>query len=64
LFYISVLKEFPLVRGNFIILVAKLEGKRPFGRPRLRWEDNIKIGVREMGLELVDLIYLSQDRDQ
>jgi hypothetical protein len=39
------------------------EGKRPRGRPRLRWEDNIKMYLRGMGLETVEWIYLAQDRN-
>jgi hypothetical protein len=43
------------------ILVGKPEGKRPLGRPRLRWEGNIKMDLREIGLEGVDRIHLAQD---
>jgi hypothetical protein len=46
------------------ILVAKPEGKRPLGRPRRRWVDNIKIDLREMGWGGMDWIDLVQDRDQ
>jgi len=45
-------------------LVRKPEGKRPLGRPRRRWEDNIKMDLREIGWEDVDWIHLAQDRDQ
>jgi hypothetical protein len=45
-------------------LVEKPEGKRPFGRPICRWENNIKMDPREVGLEGVDWILLTQDRDQ
>jgi hypothetical protein len=38
-------------RGVYRILVGILEGKRPFGRPRCRWEDNIKMDLQEMGCE-------------
>jgi hypothetical protein len=38
------------VRGAYNILVGKPEGRRPLGRPRRRWEDNIKMDLREMGL--------------
>jgi hypothetical protein len=41
------------------ILVGEPEGKRPLGRPRIRWEDNIKMGLREPGLEGVDWINLA-----
>jgi hypothetical protein len=36
-------------RNAYRILVGKPEGKRPLGRPRRRWEDNIRIGLREIG---------------
>jgi hypothetical protein len=39
-------------------------GKRPLGRPRNMWEDNIRLGLREIGWEGVDWIHLAQDRDQ
>jgi hypothetical protein len=41
------------MRNPYIILVGKPEGKRPFGRPRSRWEDN-KMGLRKTGWEGVD----------
>jgi hypothetical protein len=43
------------------ILVGKPEGKRPLGRPRRRWVDNIKMGLREIGLDGVDWIDMAQD---
>jgi hypothetical protein len=46
------------------ILVAKPEEQRTLGRPRLRWENNIKMNVKEVGWEGVDSIYVAQDRDQ
>jgi hypothetical protein len=46
------------------ILVGKPEGKRPLGRPRHRWVDNIKMYLREMGWGGMDWIDLAQDRDQ
>jgi hypothetical protein len=46
------------------VLVGKPEGKRPLGRPVRRWEDNIKINLREIGWGGVDWIHLAQDRDQ
>jgi hypothetical protein len=46
------------------ILVGKPEGKRLLGRPRRRWEDNIRMDLRETGWEGVDWIHLSQVRDQ
>jgi hypothetical protein len=45
-------------------LVGKPEGKRPFGRPRRRREDNIKLDIREIGRKGVDWMHLVQDRDQ
>jgi hypothetical protein len=46
------------------VLVGEPEGKRPLGRPRRRWEDGIRMDLRETGLGGVDWIRLSQDRDQ
>jgi hypothetical protein len=48
--------------GVYRILVGKSEGKRPFGRTRLRWEDNIKMDLQEVGFEGMDWIELAQDR--
>jgi hypothetical protein len=50
-------------RKVFNILVGKPEGKRPMGRPRRRWEDGIRMDLREIGLVGVDWIRLAQDRD-
>jgi hypothetical protein len=51
--------------GNaYKILVEKCEGKRPLGRPRRRWEDNIRMDLREIVWEGMDWLYLAQDRDQ
>jgi hypothetical protein len=44
--------------------VGNLEGKRPLERPRRRWEDNIKLDLREIGWDGMDWIDLTQDRDQ
>jgi hypothetical protein len=44
--------------------VGKPEGKRPLGRPRRRWEDNITVDLREIGWDGMDWIDLAQDRDQ
>jgi hypothetical protein len=49
-------------RNVYRLLVGKPEGKRPLGRPRRRWIDNIKMGVLEIGLNVVDGIGLAQDR--
>jgi hypothetical protein len=51
-------------RNAYRILVGKPEGKRPLGRPRRRWVDNIIMDLREIGWDGVDLIDLAQDRDQ
>jgi hypothetical protein len=51
-------------RNGYRILVGKPEGKRPLGRPRRRWEDNIRMNLREIGWGGMDWIDLSQDRDQ
>jgi hypothetical protein len=51
-------------RNAYRILVGKSEGKRPLGRPRRRWEDNIKIDLREIGGGGMDWIDLVQNRDQ
>jgi hypothetical protein len=45
-------------------LVARPERKRPLGRPRHRWEDNIKMDLREIGIDEANLIQLAQDRIQ
>jgi hypothetical protein len=45
-------------------VVGKPEGKRPLGRPKRRWEDNIKIDLQEVGYGGMDWIYLAQDRDR
>jgi len=46
-----------------MVLVGKPEGKRPFGRPRRRWEGNIKMDLQEVGCEGMDWIEVAQDRD-
>jgi hypothetical protein len=51
-------------RNVYRILVGKPEGKRPLGRPRHRWVDNIKMDLREIGWDGVDWIDMAQDRDQ
>jgi len=43
-------------RGVYRGLVGKTEGKRPFGRPRRRWEDNIKMDLQEVGRRIMDWI--------
>jgi hypothetical protein len=51
-------------RNIYTILMEKPEGKRPLGRPRRRWVDNIKIDLREIGWDGVDWVDPAQDRDQ
>jgi hypothetical protein len=50
-------------RNAYMILVGKPEGKRPLGRPRCRWVDNIKIYLSEIEWDGIDWINLGQDRD-
>ena len=51
-------------RGVHRVLVGKPEGKRPLGRPRRRWEDNIKMDLQEVGGSCGDWMELAQDRDR
>ena len=51
-------------RGVYKVLVGKPEGKRPLGRPRRRWMDNIRMGLQEVGCGYMDWIGLAQDRDR
>ena len=50
-------------RGVYRVLVGKPEGKRPLGRPRRKWEDNIKMNIQELECEIMDWIELTQNRD-
>jgi hypothetical protein len=50
------------VRGTYNILVGRPEGRRPLGRPRRRWDDNIKMDLREIGFGGVDWIHWAHDR--
>jgi hypothetical protein len=50
-------------RGVYRAVVGKPEGRRPLGRPRCRWEDDIKMDLREVGWGSIDWIDLAQDRD-
>jgi hypothetical protein len=52
------------VRGVYGVLVGKPGGRRPLGRPRRRWEDNVRMDLQEVGCEGVDWILLAQDRDR
>jgi len=51
-------------RGVHRVLVGKPEGKRPLGRPRRRWENNIKMDLQEVGGGCGDCMELAQDRDR
>jgi hypothetical protein len=51
-------------RKVYKVLVGKPKGKRPLGRPRRRWEDGIRMDLRDIGLGGVDWILLAQDRDR
>jgi len=51
-------------RGVYRVLVGKPEGKRPLGRPRRRWVDNIRMDFQEVGCGHMDWIGLAQDRDR
>ena len=52
------------MRGVHKVLVRKPEGKRPLGRPRRRWEDNIKMYLEKVGRGYGDWMGLAQDRDR
>jgi hypothetical protein len=49
-------------RGVYRVLVERPEGKRTLGRPRRRWEDNIKMDIREAGIDGANWIQLAQNR--
>jgi len=51
-------------RGVYRVLVGKPERKRPHGRPRCRWEDNIKMDLQEVGCRGMDWIKLAQDKNR
>ena len=51
-------------RNTYRVLVGKPEGKRSLGRQRRRWEDNIKMDLRDMGCDPGEWIDLAEDRDQ
>jgi hypothetical protein len=51
-------------RGAYRIWVVRPEGRRPLGRPRRRWEDNIKMDLQEVGWGGMDWIDMAQDRDR
>jgi hypothetical protein len=51
-------------RAVYRVLIGKPEGKRPLGRPRRRWEDNIKMDLQDVGYGGMDCVELAQDRDR
>ena len=51
-------------RGVYRLLVGKPEGKRPLGKPRRKWEDNIKMDPQDVGFGDMDRIEMAQDRDR
>jgi hypothetical protein len=51
-------------RNTYMILVGKPEVKKPLGRPRRRWMDNMKMDLREGGWDVLDWIDMAEDRDQ
>jgi hypothetical protein len=51
-------------RGVYRVLVGRPQGKRPLGRPRCRWDGNIKMDLKEIGIDGVNWIQLAQDRVQ
>ena len=51
-------------RGVYRVLLGKPDGRRPIGRPRLRWVDKIRTDLQEVGCGYVDWIGLAQDRDR
>jgi hypothetical protein len=51
-------------RKVYKVLVGKPEGRRPLGRPKHRWEDGVRMNLREIGVGGLDLIRLAQDRDR
>jgi len=51
-------------RGLYSVLVGKPEGKRPLGRPKRRWDHNIKMDLQEVGCGGADWIVLAEDRDR
>jgi transcription termination factor 2 len=51
-------------RGAYRVLVGRSEGRRPLGRPRRRWKNNIKMDLQEVGWGGMDWINMAQDRDK
>ena len=50
-------------RSAFKILTGKLSGKRPLGRPRRRWEENVRMDPKEVGINMSNWVVSAQDRD-
>jgi hypothetical protein len=59
--YVACMEE---MESEYRTFVGKPEWKRPLGRSRLRWEDNIRIDLWEIGWEVEDWMHLAQDRDR
>ena len=57
------MKRIREMRGAYRVLVGKSQGKRPLTRPRRRWDDDIKTGLKQIDLDGVDWIDLIQNRD-
>jgi len=55
---------YALGEGVYIVLEGKPEGRRPLGRPRRRWVDNIRMDLQEVGCGYMDWIELTQDRER
>src|SRR5215510_14557060 len=62
--YESTLAQMGEERSVYRVLVGKPEGKRPLGRPRHRWEDNVRKDLQQVGCGAMDWIGLAQDRDR
>jgi hypothetical protein len=62
--YIMTVARMGEERGVYRDLVRKPEGKRPLGRLRCRWEDNIRMDLQELGCGVMDWIGMAQDRDR
>ena len=64
--YLSKSSRYPVGedRGVHMVVVGKPEGKRPLGRPRRRWKDNIKMDLQKVGGGRGDWMELAQDRDR
>ena len=61
--WVGLVARMEQLRYAYRVLVGKPEGKKPLGRPRRRWEDNIKMDLREVGCDPGDWIALAEDRN-